>query len=868
MNQQKEYYAFISYKREDEKWAKWLQHELEHYKFPTNLNGRTDLPPKIYPTCRDVTDLSPGPLEQAINNALCNSEWLIVVCSPRSAKSPWVCKEAQAYIDLGRADHIIPFVIEGSPFSNDKTTECYPEALLNLTGSKELLAANIKENGREHAAVKVVARMFNLKFDSLWQRYNRDRKRKRIVRFIFASLFAILTGILTFSTIKYFDKSVIELCKTGIKADDGLFQVQQKLLKYQKYAWLLKKETRSLLRRTIYGLDYSYNISPFPIIYSHQSKGGLIDQLRFRHDEAQIVIGTGIYETSGVLDYKKGKFKHFQHYAASVDYINSSDTIISCGMGVYKYDKRAKPIAKYEIDGYGMLVSSSNNLFSCKKMNELTIYDMEDGDIIANKDFGKDILCYAYNKSGEYLAVATIDSLLSYMCVETGEIVWQRKFCSPIGAITAAQDDSSFFVAFYGDSTRVSRIELDSLVDETLKFTVPLHSHQFHKDVLSYTTGDYLAFTNGRYFVLHNIRTGESFPMDVKNTFNSEMDAVAMSPSGTKVCYAINGKVYVAEIKEKTRRQCFPIQYYGFKNVIGPTIAGICSNDSLIVMAVIKDRNMTSVGLFNLYSGDTVGPSFKTSAPIWKVLPMPTPNHAAVAIEESNSWLIVDFSTAKAVRELAVDTLVCTSNLMLTANRKFLIGLYTGPANYRYHDSRCVWSATTYDCVDSVYFCSGPLQDGEHMYNDYSISAYPGGKELYTSTDLLFIEDGEIFDGDEMAYVETSSLLLFNLKERKKRSINLRDYGQGDSRNYKLNGFKNGFALLFNKEHLMIIDTENEDLILQKATTPYECITSATFFNNQPRVLVTTDKALYIFDLFDYEQLIDVWEKRLTGTRQ
>ena len=29
-----EYYAFISYKREDEKWAKWLQNKLEGYRLP------------------------------------------------------------------------------------------------------------------------------------------------------------------------------------------------------------------------------------------------------------------------------------------------------------------------------------------------------------------------------------------------------------------------------------------------------------------------------------------------------------------------------------------------------------------------------------------------------------------------------------------------------------------------------------------------------------------------------------------------------------------------------------------------------------------------------------------------------------------
>jgi len=202
MEQGKEYYAFISYKREDEKWAKWLQDKLEHYRFPTNLNGRTDLPKNIRPTFRDVTDLNPGLLAEEINNALHNSEWLIVVCSPRSARSPWVCKEAQTFIDLGRADHIIPFVIEGNPFSNDITTECYPEALLNLTGSKELLAANINEMGRDAAAIKVVARMFNLRFDALWQRYQRAKRRRNILMAAF-SLFTLCIGIAVYSYVTH-----------------------------------------------------------------------------------------------------------------------------------------------------------------------------------------------------------------------------------------------------------------------------------------------------------------------------------------------------------------------------------------------------------------------------------------------------------------------------------------------------------------------------------------------------------------------------------------------------------------------------------------------------------------------------------------
>lgn len=196
MEHNKEYYAFISYKREDEKWAKWLQNKLEHYKFPTNLNGRTDLPKRIRPTFRDVTDLTPGLLAEEIDKALRSSEWLIVICSPRSAKSPWVCKEAQTFIDLGRADKIIPFVIDGTPFSKDTNSECYPEALLNLTGGKELLAANIHEMGRNPAAIKVVARMFNLRFDTLWRRHERERKRKRNTLIAIFSFLCILGGLL------------------------------------------------------------------------------------------------------------------------------------------------------------------------------------------------------------------------------------------------------------------------------------------------------------------------------------------------------------------------------------------------------------------------------------------------------------------------------------------------------------------------------------------------------------------------------------------------------------------------------------------------------------------------------------------------
>ena len=70
MNDKHKYYAFISYKREDEEWAAWLQHEFEHYRLPSTLNGRPDLPTEFGPIFRDVDELSAGNLPAQIHEAL------------------------------------------------------------------------------------------------------------------------------------------------------------------------------------------------------------------------------------------------------------------------------------------------------------------------------------------------------------------------------------------------------------------------------------------------------------------------------------------------------------------------------------------------------------------------------------------------------------------------------------------------------------------------------------------------------------------------------------------------------------------------------------------------------------------------------
>lgn len=208
------YYAFISYKREDEKWAKWLQKKLEYYRIPMSVRQNDiRIPKKIRPVFKDTTDLTPGILTEEIRKALETSNYLIVICSPRSANSVWVSKEVKYFIEQGKTDHIIPFIIEGTPNAEDPEKECYPEELRNLPKEDQILGVNIKEMGREAASIKVVAKMFGLRFDTLWQRY---KKRRHLITLLTSLAGAILVAAgISVGIYVHRQKEEVKIARTG-----------------------------------------------------------------------------------------------------------------------------------------------------------------------------------------------------------------------------------------------------------------------------------------------------------------------------------------------------------------------------------------------------------------------------------------------------------------------------------------------------------------------------------------------------------------------------------------------------------------------------------------------------------------------------
>lgn len=196
------YWAFISYSHRDEEWAKWLHKSLETYSVPKKLVGRAtergSIPRRIFPVFRDRDEL-PGAADLGgkLKNALRESRYLIVICSPKSAASQWVNEEVKTYKALGREDRVLCLIVDGEPYASEKPgqeeLECFPPAVrfrVNVDGEltderTEPIAADARKgkDGRTNSKFKLLSGILNVGYDELKQR-ERQRERAHRVRLI------------------------------------------------------------------------------------------------------------------------------------------------------------------------------------------------------------------------------------------------------------------------------------------------------------------------------------------------------------------------------------------------------------------------------------------------------------------------------------------------------------------------------------------------------------------------------------------------------------------------------------------------------------------------------------------------------------
>jgi MTH538 TIR-like domain (DUF1863) len=190
------YWAFISYSHCDQNFARRLQHRIEGYRVPREMEGRKGghgvfLPRRPAPVFRDRDELGAAPdLTDAIKEALGGSLNLVVVCTPNSVNSEWVQREIGYFRALGREAriHYIIGIPDRPPSGMDgrDAGELIPGLRGRLGGvdaSTVPLAPDARRgrDGFRDASLKIVAAVLGVAHGELEPREKRRRRRRRVL---------------------------------------------------------------------------------------------------------------------------------------------------------------------------------------------------------------------------------------------------------------------------------------------------------------------------------------------------------------------------------------------------------------------------------------------------------------------------------------------------------------------------------------------------------------------------------------------------------------------------------------------------------------------------------------------------------------
>ena len=204
------YKAFVSYSWADAAWGKWLHHAIETYRTPKALIGKETaagaVPARLNPLFKDREEEAAGSsIGGAVETALGASEFLIVICSPRSAQSEWVNREVAWFKTHRDPSKVLALIVDGEPGSAE--AECFPKALThhiaedlsvtNIAGDAPLAAdARSSGDGKRRARLKLAAAMLGVGLDELVNRDDRRRTlRARIITGASLALALVMSGM-------------------------------------------------------------------------------------------------------------------------------------------------------------------------------------------------------------------------------------------------------------------------------------------------------------------------------------------------------------------------------------------------------------------------------------------------------------------------------------------------------------------------------------------------------------------------------------------------------------------------------------------------------------------------------------------------
>ena len=178
-----DFYAFISHKSADTKFALKLQKFIESYNLPTNIRKMKNMQQKrLTPICSYEVDFSSNPLLHEMEDKLRRSKYLILICSEELIKSgpEYIDFEIRSFIESKQAEgidpltRIIPIITTGEFGSAEH--ECCPDALKEL-GDRCPIALDRKKYRNDRTLfLHIISALLDIDYVVI---ENRDKKRQR-----------------------------------------------------------------------------------------------------------------------------------------------------------------------------------------------------------------------------------------------------------------------------------------------------------------------------------------------------------------------------------------------------------------------------------------------------------------------------------------------------------------------------------------------------------------------------------------------------------------------------------------------------------------------------------------------------------------
>lgn len=429
------YNAFISYRHAplDSKIAQEVQRRLEQYPVPRAIARRTGIR-RINRVFRDKEELPiTSDLNDNIENALQNSEFLIVICSPRTKESMWVQKEIETFLQTHSRKNVLTVLVEGEP------ADVIPEILLKdeVVDAKsgavrsvlvEPLSCDYRlplRKARREELPRLAATILGCGYDELRQR--QKLRRTRNLAAAVSGVLVLVTAFLIFALNRAV--TISRQAELIVSQNAELEEKTERILAQNDqlsaaYGDTLRRQSQYLASESHQMLNNQLDIETAVMLALAALPGE--ENERPWTPEAELALGQALdIYANGSMRYYPVQKKFY-----------GSDTISK-----FWIDDQWKHITLWDNSGF------------------LTTWDIESSECLWSKYVGDSWRAKAaYSAGGRILVYG--DHLLTCYAAENGDVLWQNELSDYAGALQV--HDGTGQVLVRQSTQTIASLDLDT----------------------------------------------------------------------------------------------------------------------------------------------------------------------------------------------------------------------------------------------------------------------------------------------------------------------------------------------------------------------------------------------------------------------